>query len=128
MTSALERTVASGSPAMFDVDTHRRGFDKYYIRRPARPSGSEQFGAEVTLLARGCVAHLPAMAAPTWVGTPRTMPLGDPLSHWLVFSAGQTTCLVAVDDADDDSEVRGYLSRLWGQDWDSPDDDIYDTW
>ena len=33
---------------------------------------------------------------------------------------------VAVDDHEDE-DVRAYLSRLWSQDWDSAEDQIYDT-
>ncbi len=28
----------------------------------------------------------------------------------------------------DDLAVRNYVSRLWAEDWDNPDDAVYDTW
>lgn len=28
----------------------------------------------------------------------------------------------------DDDLLRGYVSRLWAQDWDSDEDAVYDTW
>lgn len=38
----------------------------------------------------------------------------------------------AVDSADGDRELdadmRAYVSRLWAEDWDSPEDAVYDTW
>lgn len=28
----------------------------------------------------------------------------------------------------DDELMRGYVSQLWAEDWDSPEDAVYDTW
>ena len=28
----------------------------------------------------------------------------------------------------EDAAVRDYVSQLWAEDWDSPEDEIYDTW
>lgn len=30
--------------------------------------------------------------------------------------------------AREDEEMRAYVSALWAEDWDSPEDGIYDTW
>src|SRR5687767_14311412 len=30
------------------------------------------------------------------------------------------------EDCDTDEHVRTYVSRLWGEDWDSPEDSLYD--
>lgn len=32
------------------------------------------------------------------------------------------------DEAAYEEDVRGYVSRLWAEDWDSPEDAVYDTW
>lgn len=38
----------------------------------------------------------------------------------------------AVNSADGDraleADMRAYVSRLWAEDWDSPEDAVYDTW
>lgn len=31
-------------------------------------------------------------------------------------------------DRDDDHAMREYVSELWAEDWDSPEDSVYDTW
>lgn len=28
----------------------------------------------------------------------------------------------------DDEMIRAYVSRLWSEDWDSPEDTVYDKW
>jgi hypothetical protein len=28
----------------------------------------------------------------------------------------------------DDQAIRDYVSQLWAEDWDSPEDEIYDSW
>jgi hypothetical protein len=30
------------------------------------------------------------------------------------------------DDQEDDELIRAYVSRLWAEDWDSPEDSVYD--
>lgn len=39
---------------------------------------------------------------------------------------------IIVDEArvtpTDDEFMRSYVSRLWAEDWDSPEDAVYDTW
>jgi hypothetical protein len=36
---------------------------------------------------------------------------------------------VATDTGDPDAAaIRVYVSRLWAEDWDSPEDQIYDSW
>lgn len=45
---------------------------------------------------------------------------------------GDVRVSIIVDDSStdvsDDDLVRGYVSHLWAQDWDSDEDAVYDTW
>jgi len=40
-----------------------------------------------------------------------------------------TFLIMRGDSLDEDAGLmRSYISRLWGEDWDCPEDNVYDTW
>lgn len=38
------------------------------------------------------------------------------------------TIIVDSDEPSDEQLVRNYVTGLWAEDWDSPEDSIYDKW
>lgn len=91
------------------------------LDRIAYEPGVSSSGREVPVPIRrkrtagGHVAFRPQFDVSGGVSVSTTVPLGT-----------------AVDSADGDraldADMRAYVSRLWAEDWDSPEDAVYDTW
>lgn len=50
-------------------------------------------------------------------------------SYWVLTSVPKVRFLLdgeAVQEQVENSDVRNYVSRLWAEDWDCPEDQVYD--